>query len=69
MWDAKRNQFVHVRHKWGSVFSEAIPHVEEDTTYDVFVAWYVAGKDEQKLIDELKKHLPEYEGWMKKLGK
>jgi len=36
-WDAKRNVFVYMRNKFGSVFPEDINHFEDDNGYDLFV--------------------------------
>lgn len=35
-WDGKRQCFWYMRSKWGEIFLEAIPHPEDEKTYDVF---------------------------------
>ena len=36
-WDAKRNCFWYMRHKFGHVCSESINHISDDNGYDLFV--------------------------------
>jgi len=37
MWDSRNQNFVHLRTKFTSIFSETINHPEDDTGFDVFI--------------------------------
>lgn len=37
VWDTGLQMFLYLRTKFGSTFDEAIPHPEDDLSYDVFV--------------------------------
>lgn len=37
MWDAREQNFVHLRSKFTSIFAERINHPEKDVGFDVFI--------------------------------
>lgn len=62
MWDAPRRRFIHVRHKWGEGFLEAIRDVEsgKNHSFDVFCAYKVLSRNDSKTT-ELQRYLSKVE--------
>lgn len=51
-WVAARNEFVYIRTKFGSRFSEGINHPEDDNGFDLFVPYFKCYPEKQELVAE-----------------